>query len=134
MRKLLNKREIIWLASGFLLVLLGFASTAEPRNSSESDYWACIYRTSPEGNQLLKQVRLDEEHTITLQGPIGTTVIEVKKGKVRVLSSDCPDHLCVKFGWLQAPPDFSACLPNEVLIVVQEPADISEGPFGPWDD
>ena len=56
-------------------------------------------------------------------GAIGVTRIEVRDGKVRVLSSPCPRQVCRHGGWIGEPGTLLVCLPNEVLIRVPgEPA------------
>lgn len=54
--------------------------------------------------------------TIPVKGPLGTTIVEVDGTRARVVSSPCPDKICVKMGWLEQVGDYSACLPNRVLI------------------
>lgn len=50
--------------------------------------------------------------------PCENVEIEVQNGKIRFLSSDCPDKLCVESGWLETNGATSACLPQEVVISV----------------
>ena len=59
-------------------------------------------------------------------GPIGVTRIEVRDGKVRVLSSPCPRQVCRHGGWIGAPGTLLVCLPNEIVIRV--PGEPSAGP------
>lgn len=49
-------------------------------------------------------------------GPLGTTVIEVRGGRVRVLSSPCARQTCRHAGWIDAPGEMLVCLPNEVVV------------------
>ena len=57
-------------------------------------------------------------------GPIGVTRVEVHGGKVRVLSSPCPQQICRHGGWIGAPGSLLVCLPNEVVVRVPgEPGD-----------
>ena len=56
-------------------------------------------------------------------GAIGVTRIEVRDGKVRVLSSPCPRQVCRHGGWIGEPGTLLVCLPNEIVIRVPgEPA------------
>lgn len=59
--------------------------------------------------------------TIDVAGPIGITVVEIDGLRAHVVSSPCPDKLCVKMGWLERPGDYAACLPNRVLAEVLSP-------------
>ena len=49
-------------------------------------------------------------------GPVGVTRVEVRGGRVRVLSSPCPLQICRHGGWIGAPGALLVCLPNEVVI------------------
>lgn len=43
-------------------------------------------------------------------------VIQVLDGKIRVLEADCPDHTCVRTGWLRSDALPIVCLPNRLVI------------------
>ena len=59
---------------------------------------------------------LSENRIITVEGPIGESVIEISNGEARFTHSDCPDELCVQSGPISEPGEWAACLPNEVII------------------
>ncbi len=46
--------------------------------------------------------------------PDGHGVIEVDRGRARILNSDCHSHLCEKQGWSSSLP--IVCAPNKVLV------------------
>lgn len=50
---------------------------------------------------------------------VGNCVLSVEKGKIRFLSSDCPDKLCEKSGYLSKNGDTAACLPNKVVVKIE---------------
>ncbi|MFO7857478.1 MAG: NusG domain II-containing protein [Ectothiorhodospiraceae bacterium] len=56
------------------------------------------------------------EHQVT--GPLGTTRIRVRDGRVRVTASPGPRKLCVRRGWLRRPGATAVCLPNQVVVAV----------------
>jgi hypothetical protein len=62
---------------------------------------------------------LDARQTLSVPGPLGDTVVELKDGQVRVLSSPCPEKICVKAGSISRPGQWIACLPNRVFIAIQ---------------
>jgi hypothetical protein len=80
------------------------------------------------GSHSQAQVVVSGEKVLTLDlslegihevlGAIGVTRIEVRDGKVRVLSSPCPRQVCRHGGWIGEPGTLLVCLPNEVLIRV----------------
>ena len=51
-----------------------------------------------------------------VKGPLGVTRIEVRGGRVRVLSSPCPRQACRHGGWIGVPGEMIVCLPNEIVI------------------
>jgi hypothetical protein len=58
-------------------------------------------------------------------GTIGVTRVEVRDGRVRVLSSPCPQQICRHGGWIGEPGTLLVCLPNE--IVVRVPGETGDG-------
>jgi hypothetical protein len=62
---------------------------------------------------------LDAEVTLRVPGPLGETVVVIEDGAVRVISSPCPEKICVKTGRISKPGQWIACLPNRVFISIQ---------------
>lgn len=56
----------------------------------------------------------DAEHQV--RGPLGVTRLEVRGGRVRVLSSPCPGQACRHGGWIDEAGEMLVCLPNEVVV------------------
>jgi hypothetical protein len=51
--------------------------------------------------------------------PIGDgNVLEVDRGRVRMLSADCPDQICVHQSWSSEPAKPIVCLPNRVTVLL----------------
>lgn len=63
-------------------------------------------------------VSLDQTRTLTVQGPLGPSTIEIDRGKVRFVDSPCRNKLCIRAGWLSRGGEFAACLPNRISLVV----------------
>jgi hypothetical protein len=59
---------------------------------------------------------LDETTVHRIQGPLGDTVIQVANGEASIIESPCRDKICISAGKLRQDGDWSACLPNSVLI------------------
>ena len=70
---------------------------------------------------------LDQDQRIEVRGPLGATVIEIADGRVRVVSSPCRDKLCILKGDLVKIGDWTACMPNRVMLKI-EGKDKDEGP------
>jgi hypothetical protein len=62
---------------------------------------------------------LDSEVTVPVPGPLGDTVVVIGEGTVKVLSSPCPEQICVKTGKVSKPGQWIACLPNKVFVAVR---------------
>jgi len=62
---------------------------------------------------------LDAETTVRVPGPLGETVVEIADGAVRVISSPCPEKICIKTGAISKPGQWIACLPNRVFISIR---------------
>ncbi len=52
----------------------------------------------------------------TYYGPAGETVVQYFERGARVLTSDCPDKVCINYGMMDRPGHTNACLPNRVVF------------------
>lgn len=68
-----------------------------------------------QGGRLYAQASLRLNRVIEVPGPLGTTRVEIRDGRVRVLSDPGPRQLCVRQGWLD-PGESALCLPNRVAV------------------
>ena len=59
---------------------------------------------------------LSVDGTYVLNG--GTNTLEILDGRVRMTGADCPNHLCVKQGWVRYSGQSIVCLPNKVTVTV----------------
>lgn len=72
--------------------------------------------STPEG-EYIYQINIDR--TIETKGLIGNSIIEIKDGSVRFADSPCDNKVCVNHGVLMGSFDFAACLPNGVMIMIE---------------
>jgi hypothetical protein len=68
-------------------------------------------------NIKLEEINMSKDRIISILN--GKMQVEVNKGKIRALHSDCPQHICVKMGWIQNKGQTIVCLPNHVLIEIK---------------
>jgi len=61
-------------------------------------------------------IPLDGDSTLTVEGLLGTMVIETEEGRVRIVSSPCPGQHCVMRGWVSTSGDAVVCVPSEVYV------------------
>jgi hypothetical protein len=52
----------------------------------------------------------------TVEGLQGPSTFEVDDGRVRMVSSDCRDKVCIGMGWTETSGRSIVCLPNRVII------------------
>ncbi len=62
---------------------------------------------------------LDSDRELRIPGPLGETTIEIGAGAARIADSPCPDRTCVAAGSLSRPGQWSACLPNKVMLRIE---------------
>jgi hypothetical protein len=57
---------------------------------------------------------------LAVSGPLGETVVEIRDGKARIVSSPCTNQTCVAAGTIHRPGQWAACLPNRVMVSIPE--------------
>ena len=91
--------------------------------------WLLFMRLAPRGARALiwvngkveRTVSLKKEQEFTLTTPEGHTLsFEVKEGRIRFVSSDCPDKICVNTGFIGTPAQTAVCMPNRVSITITD--------------
>jgi hypothetical protein len=70
---------------------------------------------------------LDAEELVSVAGPLGTTTVELRGGRARVLASPCTNQLCIAAGTIHGRGQWLACLPNKVLVRVEARDDELDG-------
>lgn len=76
--------------------------------------WAEVWVS---GKQQMK-LPLAENRRVEVRGPLGTSTIEVRDRRVRVVDSPGRRKLCVRQGWLSQSGESAICLPNQVVVQV----------------
>jgi hypothetical protein len=66
---------------------------------------------------------LEAEERIAVPGPLGETVVGIGGGRAAVLSSPCANQTCVAAGHIGRPGNWTACLPNQVLVSIESRED-----------
>ncbi|GHT78274.1 hypothetical protein FACS1894130_04570 [Spirochaetia bacterium] len=61
----------------------------------------------------------DAEERVVVAGPLGETVVEIRGGEARVVSSPCDNQICVVEGPVHAGGEWVACLPNGVFVLIE---------------
>lgn len=61
---------------------------------------------------------LGEDKTFTVSTKFGSNEIEIKNGKVRVISADCPDEYCVSSREISHNGESIVCLPHKLSVTI----------------
>lgn len=72
------------------------------------------------GKEGLWVFSVDSAESIVVSGPLGNTVVEIGDGSARIRSSPCVNQTCVISGPIHAPGQWTACLPNRVMMYIDE--------------
>jgi len=62
---------------------------------------------------------LDKNRVVSVEGPQGKTVVEIKDHQVRIIESPCHNKLCIQTGWVRS--GAVVCLPNRVVVTLGDP-------------
>jgi hypothetical protein len=111
-------RFIMRLARGdwCILFLCVFAVTVVSIYVYSHDFSPSMVTIESDGKSWVYPI--ETPRVVEVEGPLGTTVVEIADGMVRFKSSPCPDHVCMLRGWMKNPGEFAACLPNRVMATV----------------
>ena len=63
---------------------------------------------------------LQPDRILHIEGPLGESVIEIRDGRTRFVSSPCKSQVCVHSGWLSSSGGFIACLPNRISVTLAD--------------
>ena len=66
--------------------------------------------------QTIIEISLNSASKTRVEGPLGTTVIEVQPGRARVFSDPGPRQYCVQQGWLTRAGAVAICAPNHITL------------------
>lgn len=100
----------VLLASGFFVVALTVWAWGGDRGDT------AVIRAA---GQVVETVSLARTRTFAVNGPLGTTQIEIEPGRARIARDPSPRQLCVKQGWLTQSGQAALCLPNQVSLEIR---------------
>lgn len=108
--------QVDFVVIGLILLLSGFfiVRAIESRLRQDSQKKAALIY---QGKVLLEQIDLSKDGTIDILG--GKMRVQVLKGRLRIVYSDCPRHLCMNMGWIKYGGQTIVCVPNQVLVEIK---------------
>lgn len=68
----------------------------------------------------------DNSKEYSVHGPLGVSTFEVRGNKIKMLSSPCPDKICIKQGWIENDKQAIICVPNQVSITLKQKSELDE--------
>ena len=63
---------------------------------------------------------MDAMETLGVSGPLGETLVEISGGRARITFSPCANQTCVATGAIRLPGQWAVCLPNRVMLYIDE--------------
>ena len=112
------KRTKFWVILIAVMLLLSAAASILVFRSHVSGGVVGVYRHG----ELVKKIHLDTvttPYTFTVGDEEHYNVVSVEQGRICVSEASCPDHVCMKTGWISDGAVPIVCLPNELVIKVE---------------
>lgn len=85
-----------------------------PQRTGPGESYTVVIESERGSEEIL--VTPNEARELLIPGPLGNTVVALRGGKVFVVTSPCPDKVCMKMGKIPDDTDFIACVPNRVVL------------------
>ena len=116
-----NKRlNLILVLAIAAIACVGLVATRLMGANTNADTATVVIR---DGEQNVHELPLSQNTTKTVTTDLGTNLIEIKDGRVRVEEADCPNQDCVHQGWIDAAGQQIVCLPHKLTVdIVDESA------------
>ncbi len=113
MRKVfgIKKGDVILIASlALLCILLFLIPVFSQGKAAVADVW--------QNGEKIKEIDLSTVEE-SYEMSVGGCILLVQRGSIRFLDADCPDKLCVRSGTLSKNGDTAACVPNKVVVIIE---------------
>lgn len=81
-----------------------------------------VYRA----DDVIAEYPIDEDKVFNVDGELGIVEVEIKNGRVRVVSSTCPRHICMKTGWISKSYEQIICAPNRIYVGIESDPEKTE--------
>lgn len=116
-----NKRlNLILVLAIAAIACVGLVATRLMGANTNADTATVVIR---DGEQNVYELPLSQNTTKGVTTDLGTNLIEIKDGRVRVEEADCPNQDCVHQGWIDAAGEQIVCLPHKLTVdIVDESA------------
>ena len=72
---------------------------------------------------------VSEPYEFTVTAGNGVNTVRVEKGRICVVSSDCPDKVCVETSWISDSGMPIVCLPHKLVIRIEKESHADDNGF-----
>ena len=62
---------------------------------------------------------LETNETVSVNGPLGDTIVKINEGRAWIESSPCNNQTCVGMGYVHRQGQWAMCLPNKVMLIIE---------------
>ncbi|MBE6151735.1 MAG: NusG domain II-containing protein [Firmicutes bacterium] len=116
----MNNSDLKLIGFIMLVVTIMFGLLLVFKNSSSKN--ALVYY---EDNLVLTiDLNLSGEHEYKVMGYNGEVIIKTKDSKIKVEEENSPLNICSKQGWIKNSYDVIVCLPNKIVIKIEDKEEI----------
>lgn len=95
-----------------LLIFIGLGTSFSLAKSQDPG----IYAEITVAGELYGTYDLREDREITIRQNGHTNVLLIEDGSIRMVSSDCHNHQCIRQGSINTVSQTIVCLPNQVFV------------------
>ena len=93
------------------------------QDTSENLHNGNMYAEITVDGKLYKQVEItEEEQIIEVKTDDGYNTLKVHNNGIEMIDADCPDKVCLGFGFVTHKGDTIVCLPHRVLVELKSEA------------
>lgn len=110
--RLATRRDLLLIAGLILCAIAGFVIAAKGIRQE-----GALVRVLSGGEE--RSFLLSSKGSHSIEGRGGVLMMEIDDSGVRVVSADCPDHLCVGAGPVSYKGEVIVCLPLGIVITVE---------------
>ena len=70
------------------------------------------------GNNLSLDIDLSKDGKINLESNGIEIHLDIKEGAIAFIQSECPDHICERFGYIKNVGESAICLPAQASVTI----------------
>ena len=118
MKRLTRLQKNLLFAAVLLLAALVLFWALRGRKQGEA-----LVAVADFGDGVTETIPLDKDYDYLYDVGDYVVHLQVKDGAIAFQDSQCPDHVCEQFGWLDKDGAWAACVPAGVYVVVEPTAD-----------